>query len=199
MNDSSQKRLQSMDCECIYSLIYFSGLGMSTHLNASTNEIARLAALRKLKILDSPYETLFDCIARAAAEICRTPFALITFVDEDRQWFKSCIGLEGVSETPRAQGFCSYTILSNDVLEVLDTTQDERFSSNAMVIGNPQIRYYAGAPITMPLGERIGSLCVLDTKPNALNEYQKDALEGLARVIAHALLIRDSSARAHQV
>lgn len=164
--------------------------------NHPPEEIARLQALRKLKILDSPYETMFDHITRATGEICKTPIALISFVDEDRQWFKAKVGLDGVSETPRELAFCADTILTPEILEVPDTHLDERYQDNPLVIGYPHIRFYAGAPIALPLGERIGSLCVIDTKPNKLNEYQKAALEGLAKVISHALLIRDSNLRA---
>lgn len=173
-------------------------ISMSSQLNLPADEVARLAALRKLKILDSPYETLFDCIARAAVEICNTPIALITFVDEDRQWFKTTIGIEGVTEAPRESGFCSQTILQDGVLEVLDATLDERFKGHSMVVGNPKIRYYAGAPIQLPMGEKIGSLCVIDTQVNALNENQKAALVSLAKVISHALLIRECNTRANE-
>ena len=171
---------------------------MHRYSNLSSDEIARLQALRKLKILDSPYETLFDCITRAASEICKTPIALISFVDEDRQWFKAKVGIDGITETPRELAFCADTILSAEVLEVLDTLEDERYKDNPLVLGYPHIRFYAGAPISLPLGERIGSLCVIDTKPGELNQYQKAALEGLAKVISQALLIRDMNARANQ-
>lgn len=164
--------------------------------NLPPEEVARLEALRKLKILDSPYETLFDCITRAAGEICKTPIALISFVDEDRQLFKSKVGIDGISETPRELAFCADTILSAEILEVEDASLDERYKDNPLVLNYPHIRFYAGAPISLPLGERIGSLCVIDTQPNQLNQYQRAALEGLAKVISHALLIRNMNARA---
>lgn len=171
---------------------------MQRFSNLPADEVARLQALRKLKILDSPYETLFDHITRATGEICKTPIALISFVDEDRQWFKAKVGIDGINETPRELAFCADTILTPDVLEIPDTHHDDRYKDNPLVTGYPHIRFYAGAPIALPLGERIGSLCVIDTKPNALNEYQKAALQGLAKVISHALLIRDTNSRVHK-
>lgn len=169
---------------------------MHNYSNPPPEEIARLNALRKLKILDSPYESLFDTITSAASELCRTPIALISFVDEDCQWFKSKIGIDGVSETPRELAFCTHTILSKEILEVTDTHLDERFKNNPLVLGSPNIRFYAGASISLPLGERVGTLCVIDTLPNQLNEFQKVGLEGLARVISQALIIREYNLKA---
>ena len=158
-------------------------------------EVTRLETLRKLKISDSPYESLFNTITRAISEICNTPISLISFIEEDRQWFKSIVGLDGITQTPIEQSFCAHTILSEKTMEVEDATQDERFKNNPLVTGTPNIRFYAGAPITLPLGERIGSLCVIDTKANQLNDYKKAALEGFAKVISQTLLIRDVHSR----
>ena len=168
---------------------------MHRYSNLPDEEQKRLEALRKLKILDSTYEYLFDTITRSISEIFKTPIALISFVDEDRQWFKSIVGIDGLTQTPRELGFCAETILSDDILEISDAIVDQRFKDNPLVIGKPYIRFYAGAPITLPLGERVGSLCVIDTKPNLLNEYQKAALTGFAKVISQALLIRDVNSR----
>ena len=168
---------------------------MHRYSNLPDEEQKRLEALRKLKILDSTYEYLFDTITRSISEIFKTPIALISFVDEDRQWFKSIVGIDGLTQTPRELGFCAETILSDDILEICDAIVDQRFKDNPLVIGKPYIRFYAGAPITLPLGERVGSLCVIDTKPNLLNEYQKAALTGFAKVISQALLIRDVNSR----
>ncbi|MES2499512.1 MAG: GAF domain-containing protein [Pseudomonadota bacterium] len=168
---------------------------MQNHSVLPAVEIKRLAALRRLKISDSPYESLFNTITRAISEICRTPIALISFIEEDRQWFKSNVGLNGITETPIEQAFCAHTILSEQVMEVKDATLDERFKNNPLVTGSPNIRFYAGAPITLPLGERIGSLCVIDTKANQLNECEKAALESFAKVISQTLLIRDVHSR----
>lgn len=168
---------------------------MHRYSNLPEEEQNRLRELRQLRILDSPYESLFDVVSRAIMNVCKTPIAIISFVDEDRQWFKSKVGQDGVTLIPRELQFASETILSDETLEVYDATLDERFKDNPLVIGNPHLRFYAGAPITLPLGERIGSLCVIDTIPNQLNEYQKAALEGFAKVISQALLIRDVSSR----
>lgn len=172
---------------------------MHRYSNLPDEEQKRLEALRKLKILDSTYEYLFDTITRSISEIFKTPIALISFVDEDRQWFKSIVGIDGLTQTPRELGFCAETILSDDILEICDAIVDQRFKDNPLVIGKPYIRFYAGAPITLPLGERVGSLCVIDTKPNLLNEYQKAALTGFAKVISQALLIRDVNSRLKQL
>jgi len=156
-------------------------------------EKVRLSALHKLNILDSPFETLFDTIAQVASEVCGTPISLITFVDEDRQWFKANVGLPGITETPREGGFCTYSIMNDGILEVPDATQDDRFWDNQYVTGTPNIRFYAGVPIKLPLGENVGSLCVIDQKPGYLTDHQRIALAGLARIITKALIAREAS------
>lgn len=158
------------------------------------NEQQRLNALDKLKILDTPYEELFDSITRLASEVCGTPIALISLLDADRQWFKAKVGLPAeVRETPREMAFCSHAILQDKVMEVPDTTVDIRFADNPLVLGQPDIRYYAGAPITLPQGEKIGTLCVIDRKETKLSDLQITMLEGLATVVAKALLARTAS------
>ena len=159
----------------------------------------KLDTLRRLKIHDSPYESLFNTITRAISEICDMPIAFISFIEEDRQWFKSKIGLDGISETPIEHAFCAYTILSTETMIVQDATRDARFKDNPLVTGETNIRFYAGAPITLPLGERIGSLSVIDTKVNELDGYKIAALEGFAKVISQSLLIRDIHSRASHV
>lgn len=168
---------------------------MDKYSHLSTEEAKRLKVLHQLLILDSPYECLFDTITRAVSNICKTPMALITFIDEDRQWFKSKVGVEGITETSREGGLCSATILSDDILEIEDASLDLRFNTNPFIAGSPFIRFYAGAPIIMPLGERIGSLCVMGTKPQHLSECQKLSLEGFAKVVSQALLVRDINAK----
>lgn len=162
----------------------------STETELSEAELTRLAALKKLHILDSPFEALFDNITSIASTICETPISLISLVDRDRQWFKSAHGLEFVRETPREHAFCAHTILSEDILEVVDALVDDRFKDNPLVTGSPDIRFYAGAPITMPLGERIGTLCVIDTTTKELSDVQRKALEGLAKLVAQSLTMR---------
>ncbi len=161
--------------------------------SSEKKERARLSALHKLNILDSPFETLFDEIAKVASEVCCTPIALITFIDADRQWFKANIGLPGITETPRDGGFCTQTIGQDDILEIQDASQDDRFWDNQYVTGSPDIRFYAGVSITLPLGEKVGSLCVIDQKPGYLTEHQRIALKGLARIITKALIAREAS------
>ena len=159
-------------------------------------EIARLARLRALDILDSAPESLFDALAKAAAQICGTPIALVSLVDEERQWFKANVGLGGVSETPRDVAFCAYAILSDDVMLVEDAASDPRFASNPLVIAGPAIRFYAGAPIVLSDGLRMGTLCVIDQKPHQLSAEQRWLLGQLATAAAAALEMRERSVNA---
>jgi GAF domain-containing protein len=168
---------------------------MHRYSDLPATEVERLLALRQHKIQESAYETLCNSITQSINEICNTPIALISLLEEDRQWFKSKVGIDGKSEIPIELAFCAHTILSNEVMEVVDATLDDRFKHNPLVIGAPHIRFFAGAPIALPLGDKIGSLCVMDTKPNQLNEYQKSALNGFAKVISQILLIRDTHLR----
>ena len=154
----------------------------ATQQNSPDSEKARLAALQYYGVLDSPPETGYEDVTELAAFICGTPISLVSFVDEDRQWFKSKIGL-GVSETPRSQSFCAHTIGTQATLVVEDTTTDARFSSNPLVLGDPNIRFYAGAPIIERNGHVLGSVCVIDTEPRRLSAKQISALEALARQV----------------
>ncbi len=128
------------------------------------DEDGRLAALDRYAVLDTPAESMFDRIARMAATALRAPVALVSLVDRDRQWFKARHGL-GVPQTPRSQAFCAYTIQRDAVFVVPDATADARFRDNPLVTGPPHIRFYAGAPLRAPDGYRLGSVCVIDTKP----------------------------------
>ena len=145
-------------------------------------ELSRLAALLRYEILDTPDETAFDDFTELAAYICDTPIALISLVDDHRQWFKSRLGLE-VSETPRELSFCTYTIEGESVFEVEDAHRDTRFSDNPLVTGDPHIRFYAGAPLISPDGYNLGTLCVIDRQPRQLSEAQRGALVRLSRQI----------------
>lgn len=169
---------------------------MTNEKPAVTNEAQRLASLHQLLILDSPYEILFDSIVKLASEACAMPIALISLVDHDRNWFKAQVGFQSIRETHREQSFCAHAILDDKIMEVKDVNQDERFKNNELVIGEPHITFYAGAPITMPMGEKIGSVCVIDTKPNELTETQKIVLIGLADIVAKALTARRLALRA---
>ncbi len=151
------------------------------------DEARRQEALRKLGILDSPPDREFDELARAASLVCGTPIALITLLDADRQWLKANVGLSGLTETPRDIAFCAYTILGEDIMEVPDATQDLRFADNALVTGPPKLRFYAGAPLCLSDGSRVGSLCVIDLESRQLEETQREILRSLARVAACVL------------
>lgn len=151
------------------------------------NEPERLRALREAALLDTPPERDFDDLATLAAEICGTPIALVSLVDERRQWFKAKVGL-GVSETPREAAFCAYALDSADILVVPDATADARFAANPLVTGEPHIRFYAGAPLTTETGETLGTLCVIDRRVRQFSEAERRALRILA---THAInLIR---------
>lgn len=164
-------------------------------------EQQRLAALRNLCVLDTPEEEVFDEIARLAGAIVGAPIALISLVDESRQWFKSHIGLE-VRETPRAISFCHHAIEHTDLFMIEDTLLDERFKYNPLVQGDPYVRFYAGMPIVLHGGHGVGTLCVVDVKPRQLSDVQKLALQVLTHnVIAelekrvHIAALNDEIAR----
>lgn len=150
------------------------------------NEKARLAALRRLNILDTPPEQLYDDIVLIASLICEAPIALISFVDEDRQWFKAKVGIQS-SETARDISFCAYAILGEDIFTVNDATQDDRFADNPLVENEPMIRFYSGAPLQSNHGENLGTLCVIDNEARNLTTQQEDALKALARVTVQLL------------
>jgi GAF domain-containing protein len=150
---------------------------------------ARLAALREFKVLDSEPEEAFDAATRLAALVCQAPVALITFVDADRQWFKSRVGFDA-SETPRDVSFCAHAILQPGPLVVRDTQTDARFKDNPYVLSRPYIRFYAGAPLTTEEGSRLGTLCVLDTVPRVLFADQVAALELLGTQVMALLNMR---------
>lgn len=152
-------------------------------------EQARLAALATYDILDSKSEEEFDAITRLAAYIAKTPIALITLIDEHRQWFKSKVGFVG-KETPRNQAFCRYTIQGDQPFEVPDALQDDRFAQNPLVTGDPHIRYYCGMPLVNQQGFRLGSLCVIDRIPRQLSADQQQALETLAREVITRLELK---------
>lgn len=146
------------------------------------NEDARMDALTRLDILDTESEERFDRITRIASESFGVPIALVSLIDRDRQWFKSCIGLN-VKETPRDRALCAHAILSDDVLIVPDTFFDPRFADNPLVTGDPRIRFYAGYPLKLPGGQRIGTLCLMDSRPRQLNGRKITLLNDLGKLI----------------
>lgn len=158
-------------------------------------EAERLEALRQYKILDTPSESAYNDIANLAAFICDVPIALISFVDSERQWFKSRVGLN-VPETPRDISFCAHTILNKSMMVVKDALRDERFVNNPLVTCDPGIRFYAGVPLITPEGYSIGTLCIIDRQPRGdLSKSQKKALEALARQVVTQLELRRVSSQ----
>lgn len=154
------------------------------------NEAERLAVLRSLRMVGSVPEPHFDAVCRIAMALFGVPTALISFVEEDGQWFKARCGFDA-SGTSRQDAFCSYTILSEDVLVIEDTLADPRFSDNPLVTGPPHVRFYAGAPLTMGRGLHVGTLCVLDTKPRSFSAAQCNQLMDLAETLAAHLRLHD--------
>ena len=163
------------------------GLGKRDRL-----EEARLEALQSLEILDTPAEEAFDRITRMAAELFETPIALISLVDASRQWFKSKVGVDP-PETPRDVAFCHYTIRGDNVMVVPDATQDSRFIDNPLVRGDPDIRFYAGAPLRLASGFKIGSMCIIDIKPRVLTSAEERRLETLAQIVVDEMELRVKS------
>ena len=143
-------------------------------------EIERLNDLRNYLMLDTPEDLELDKITKIASKVCKTPIALISLVDEKRQWFKSKVGLD-VSETHRDISFCTHAICHSNIFIVEDASKDSRFKDNTLVLNDPHIRFYAGYPLKSKNGFNIGTLCVIDKKKNSLNQDQIDILENLSK------------------
>lgn len=161
------------------------------------NEKERLARLKKLEILDSDSETAFDSIVKLASAICGVPIALISLLDEERQWFKAKLGVN-VESTDRSISFCQYAILDEKVFEVENALENEIFANNPLVTNDPSIRFYAGAPLKDENGLNLGTLCVIDNKPKKLTSEQKDALEILASEVVELIQLRKKNIELEQ-
>lgn len=151
------------------------------------NEAARQSALVRYQVLDTPPERFYDDAATLAAAICGTPIAMVSLIDNERQWYKSKVGVD-TTETHRRDAFCAHAILTPDVPFVVnDATVDARFKDSALVTANPHIRFYAGAPLVTPEGQALGALCVIDTIPRDITAAQLLALEALSRTVSSHL------------
>lgn len=153
---------------------------------ADAAEYARLAALRRYRILDTEPEQQFDDLTMLASHVCAAPISLITLVDADRQWFKSRRGIDA-QEGPRDESLCAHAILEPDVFHVPDLLEDPRFADNPAAAGPGRARFYAGAPLVLDDGSRVGTLCVIDHRPRLLNDDQLDELRRLARAVVAEL------------
>jgi len=155
----------------------------------TNNEAKRLKVLWQYDVLDTVPEEVFDDLTELAARICEAPIALISLVDEDRQWFKSKVGIT-INETSRDISFCAHAIKQQELFIIPDATKDLRFSNNPLVTSDPKIRFYAGAPLITPDGHALGTLCVIDKVPRELRPEQQQALRVLARHVMTQLELR---------
>lgn len=158
-----------------------------------SNDADRLQSLRALLILDTPPEERFDRITSFAAQEFDVPIVLVSLVDGDRQWFKSRVGLEAC-ETPRDISFCGHAILSPDTLVVHDARDDARFADNPLVTGPPHIRFYAGAPLTLPNGHAVGTLCLISPHPRGYDALDRAIHHALRDLVVEELTRQEASA-----
>ena len=158
-----------------------------------SDEATRIATLRGLNILDTPPEERFDRLTRLAQRLLNVPITLISLIDTNRQWFKSCQGLDA-SETPRSISFCGHAILDDQLFVIPDALLDPRFADNPLVTGAPKIRFYAGQPLKASNGSRLGTLCVIDSKPHHLTQSERDSLRDLALMVEDELNSQDFQA-----
>ncbi|MDY0747345.1 EAL domain-containing protein [Paucibacter sp. R3-3] len=164
-----------------------------------SNETQSLEALRGLDVLDSGPEAEFQALVAVASAVCGVPVSLISLIDAERQWFKANVGLPGVTETPRESAFCAHAVLGDDLFEVPDATVDERFADNPLVTGQPDIRFYAGMPVLVDQGFRVGTICVIDRQPRCLDAMQREVLKQLAVAAGHALESRAVARRTRDI
>ena len=157
------------------------------------NEAERLRALKLYRIVDTGSEKAFDDLTQLAAAICETPISLITLIDQSRQWFKSRVGVD-VQETERDIAFCAHAIMQEGPFVVEDAARDVRFAQNPFVVGEPNVRFYAGVPLTVADGIALGTLCVIDREPRQLTERQVTALNVLCQAVVTQLELRRAMA-----
>ena len=155
-----------------------------------TDDERRLQALREMLILDTPPEERFDRIVRFAADEFDVPIVLVSLVDAKRQWFKARVGLD-VCETDRESSFCGHAIMRPEILVVDDALADERFHDNPLVVGSPNIRFYAGAPLQLPFGEIVGTLCLIDRRPRTLDATDRAIFRSLRDLVMGELVSQE--------
>lgn len=153
----------------------------------------RLKALRDILILDTPPEERFDRVVRFAADEFDMPIVLVSLVDARRQWFKARVGLNAC-ETERETSFCGHAILHSDILVVEDALDDDRFHDNPLVVGEPHVRFYAGAPLQLPGGEIVGTLCLVDHQPRILDAVDRAILGSLRDLVVSELVSQEAAA-----
>lgn len=166
-------------------------------LSLPRNEAERLKSLRRYDILDTPPEDRFDRVTRLAARWLDVPIALVTLLDTNRQWVKSCFGLN-ITETDREIAFCTHNVHDDEIMIVADATQDPRFAKNPLVTGEPGIRFYAGAPLVTPEGHVLGSLCAIDTTARSAEAVDRDVLRDLADIVVTELELRATNRELRQ-
>ena len=168
-----------------------------TNRERTDREAARLSTLRQYQILDTPPEAAFDRLTELAAQFLDVPVAVVSLIDEDRQWFKSCVGLD-CNETHREDAFCAHILDADQLLVVEDATEDPRFSDNPFVTGAPGIRFYAGAPLVADGGYVLGAFCIMDTEPRSLSDAERSTLDKLAAMAVDELRLRRAEAEHRQ-
>jgi len=154
------------------------------------NEPQRLAALERLSIFELPASPFLDRVCRIAQKLFHVPIAAVTFLDAERQWLKASIGVAGITSTAREHSFCQYTVMHDEVFVVPDARADRTFAGNPYVAGEPGIRFYAGTPLTIEPGIRLGSLCVIDTRPRTFEPKQAAILASLGRAVVDELWLQ---------
>ena len=164
-------------------------MGKQVIERGTAEEEKRLQALRRYKVLDTEAESVYDALTKLASYVCGTPISLVSLIDADRQWSKSQHGINAGS-VPRDISFCTHAIENDEILYISDATKDPRFASNPLVIEEPNIRFYAGAPLKAPCGSILGTICVVDFKPRELNEQQLDALSTISKQVIDQFELR---------